>query len=112
MGIKLGDAPTKPGITFDQVFLVSLHVRQNHSDDNTATPIYDVTIKYRTYGIDQNNVRHYSGEGIHTIKVHDWITHCMEHHPNDPPILGALTAIQDAVAILVAEDRQTTATVT
>lgn len=111
MGIKLTSAEQRPGVTFDQVFVVRLVINQRHQDVHTQQPVFEVTIKYRTFGVDSDGVRHYSGKGIHTIKIDDWITHCVEHHSTEPPVLAAMDAIEAAIAVLIAEDRKTSTAV-
>lgn len=114
MGVRIneGQAVNKPGLVYDNVFLVRLDIRQEHSDYDNSMPGYKVLVKYRMFGVDEDGKRHYSGEGIQTVSYKDYLSVALEKAAvGETAFLEAFAGIEKAVAAIVADHRETTATI-
>lgn len=110
MGIELDIQNLQPAVNINRVFLTRLEISQPFCCDDLVAPKYEVTIEYRTYGVAPDGQRHFSGES-REVHIKDFLTHAQAEAANgDMTQLGALQAIEGAVAAIIADDLQTTAT--
>lgn len=112
MSIVIANPPVQPALSYDHVHLCKLEIEQPVSTDNLSPPIYNVVINYRLYGIDTGNVRHYQAGDCTRVGIDDFYTlAATKAAAGDLSLANAMSAIQSAIAAIVANQLGTTATV-
>lgn len=110
MGIALDIENTLPEVNRNRVFLTRLEITQARRTDDASDPHYKVVVEYSLYGVDGNGVRHFSGNDAEVV-VPDFLAQARsEAGKGDMSLVLALQAIEGAVAAIIADDLDTTAT--
>ena len=100
MGIEIKDAGSVTNVSFNRIHLVKLEIFQHHQKEDGPASVYDVTISYRYYGVDEAGVRHYKGVGTYTIK--DFIPVAYQRAATgEPLLLQTFGMVQEAVAEMI-----------
>ena len=102
MGISIANPPSHPAVVYDKVHLMNLEVSQPIFHDDTLSPVYEVVISYRLYGI-SDGVRHYKGD-THEIVIKDFLANAItKAQVGDMRLLVALQSIEAAVAAIITD---------
>ena len=104
MGIQIDNPNSQPAVTFDKLHLCQLVISQPTFDDDTQNPVYSVAITTRNYGV-LDGVRHYDMSQLapESVGLNDYLTEAMVRAGDgDLRLINALTAIQEAVAVIYA----------
>lgn len=109
MGIELAIVDEQQVVNRNRVFLIRLEITQAVTKNDAAATSYQVGIEYRMYGVDSEETRHFKPE-LQEVHFDDYVAHAMEQlSKGDPRHVGALQAIENAVAAMVASELSTTA---
>lgn len=104
MGIRLGNGPERPALSYDQVYLTKLEIEQFLSTDDTQYPKYSVRIEYRLFGVCEN-VRYFHGETCEAW-LPDFVAKAQElAATGDMSFFVALQSIERVVASIIQHDR-------
>ena len=108
MHYKLETAKSRTGVSYDQIHLIRLNAQQSHRDNINDHPVFNILVKYRTYGVDAQGNVEYSSEGIKEVRLNDFLKIATEKQVNgDPRFLGTFQALTDLVWTLAAENENT-----
>lgn len=103
MGIQISNPDTTPSLVYDRVFLCQLHIAQVPSEDDAAPPRYDTKIEYRMFAVDENGKRHYRSKSD-SVRIPDYYTAALiKAQQGDPDLANAMSAIEKAVASILAD---------
>jgi hypothetical protein len=111
MGIQVTQADSMPAVTYDKIHLTKLEIIQPIFEDDTKTPLYQVIISYRHYGV-VNGVRYYKNEELQRVSIDDFITlAATDAAQGDMTLVNALGSIEVAVAGIISDQTGNTTTV-
>ena len=107
MSIIISNAPVRPELEFNKVHLDSLNIVQGKRSNDSEHPVYIVQIEYRLYGIDSNNKIEYEPK-LRRIVIEDYLQEGLQklQEDNDPTMLQALAAIEQALASIIATNSE------
>lgn len=103
MGIQISNPTTTPPLVYDRVFLCQLHIVQIPNEDESSTPRYDTKIEYRMFAVDEDGQRHYRSKSD-SVRIPDYYTAALlKAQQGDPDLANAMSAIEKAVAKILAD---------
>jgi len=101
MAIEISKPGIVPRLVYDRVHMQNLQIEQRLAIDNLAAPVYELTIEYRLYAIDENNKRHYDNK-VKIINIEDYLSEALEKaQKGKPELLNAMQAIEKALALIL-----------
>ena len=103
MGIAIATAKSLPAVTYDKIHLTRLEIVQPVFDDDAAAPVYQVRVCYRHFGV-ADGLRYYANEDVQVVALPDFLASAMaDAAQGDMTLVGALQAIEAAVAAIIAD---------
>lgn len=113
MAIEIADAEITPDVNYNRIFIVRIVIHQDIKHFETVDSNYDVQVRYRTYGVDADDKIHFSGKGIRTVNIDDFLKVAKNRAMSaaDMLYLETFLKLQDCTATIVAEHMGTTSTV-
>jgi hypothetical protein len=101
MAIKIENAPELPALVFDRVFLNCLKIDQEQDNIDSNIPIYNLTIEYRLYAVDEQGIRHYQPK-VTVITMKNYMSSAIaKAQMGDMDLLNAMGAIEIALAEII-----------
>lgn len=101
MGIEITNAKSLPAVTYDRIHLTKLEITQPVFFDDSLNPVYQVVVSYRHYGV-AAGVRYYANEDVQVVALSDFLAAAMaDAVQGDMTLMGALQAIEAAVAAII-----------
>jgi hypothetical protein len=101
MAIRIENAPELPALVFDRVFLNCLKIDQEQDNNDSNIPVYNLTIEYRLYAVDSNNIRHYHPK-VSIITIRNYMASAIaKAQTGDMDLLNAMGAIEIALAEII-----------
>lgn len=109
MGIKLVAVAPAPAIKYEYVFMTRLEIEQVREKNSHKSPVYNVVIEYRLYGVDADGVRHFHPEHKEMYLKDYLILATQKAATGDLDMIKAMLSIERAVASII-EDQTGIAT--
>jgi len=72
MSIVITGGPTTEALEYNRVHMNALTITQVCTDNDTATPMYQLNLKYQLYAVDSGNVRKYEAR-TRDINIEDYM---------------------------------------
>lgn len=105
MAIKIGIAPSKPALVFDNFFLEKLELLQKLDTDNNSNPYYTLRVYYRLFAVDDTNTRHFETK-VSSFTIDDYAKIAYIKALNgDPDLANAAAAIESALAEIIVDQK-------
>lgn len=109
MGYKLETAKSSSGMVYDQIHLIRLNAQQEHRDNVNEHAVFDVMVRYRTYGIMADGTVVYSNEGIKDVRLDDFLQLAINRQiTGDPGYMQTFQALTELVWRVAAANEGTT----
>ena len=109
MAIKIDNPERQPELVFDYVFMRNLTITQQLSD-NSAQPVYNLTIEIQKYAVDDKGVRHFLPK-VHVLSIEDYLKLAIaKAKQGDMDLLTAMKSIEVALASILEDQGFTTST--
>lgn len=103
MAVQITDAESVPAVSYNRIHLLRLDVDQPISSSDTAAPVYSVRLVYQKYGV-VDGVRYYHSCGAQELNLPDYFSLAMaDAQQGDTTLLGALQAIEAAIAAILTD---------
>ena len=103
MAIKIDTPITVEVLEYTNILLVDLNIKQSPTNDNSVVSVYNVTITYKIYAVDNNNNRKYKGE-VYEISVPNYLEVAKAQNTlGDDSMLLAMSSIEKVMSKLITE---------
>lgn len=111
MGIQVNNPDSMPAIVYDKIHMTKLEITQPAFENDSLQPKYEVLISYRHYGV-TNGIRYYKNEDVNRVAIDDFLVLAMQKvQSGDTDLINALQSIEIAVAAIISDQTNTSATV-
>lgn len=106
MGIKVEHPEQMPALVFDKIHLHELSITQPYFTDNNKQPEYNLSIAYKLFALDDENVRHYTKKPVY-INIQDYLAEAYKLAvQGDMRLAQAMAAIEQALAVILEQQNR------